>query len=1244
MGSEPIRDVGQASRARRSSALALERSKALVCRNLFREPSELLRIGRYELVGTLGCGGTGTVYEALDPTRDAYVALKTLHGRTATDLYRLKQEFRSLSELAHPNLVALHELSVEGRDAYLTMELVRGRDFVAYVREGLRVGEPIVDEARLREALVQLCEGIQALHGAGKLHRDLKPSNVLVTDEGRVVLLDFGLVHDASERASDADGTPAYMAPEHARGAACASSDWYSFGRMLEESLHGILPLRRGERTSYTRLRSAAHAELAALAGALLHEDPRARPGPRAILAAVRAAHHRASAPRSVRATSEAFVGRERELAALTEAFAESKTRPVFALIRGESGIGKSTLVREFVKTLREQAWVLRGRCYERESVPYKALDSLIDELSCQLLASDHASLLSSADARAALVHMFPVLGRVPALGAPLPSEELHPVELRRRGFAALKALFATLARERPVVLCIDDVQWSDVDSGHLLSALLVDEDAPPLLIVGSDRTDPCLLNPALEELERRAALALSSVPLRELTLGPLSGEEAEELAATLARAEGGAPARLARSSLASLAAESRGNPLFLRELSRAHAQRAQSEQICTQPSLDALLAQRLEPLSDATRVLLELLAIARRPVSTAVVACAAGLDREPHEPVAELRRLRLIHVTRRNECELLEIDHDRIGAAVLARIAPQHRQELHARLARALEAIESVHSTSLVEEYIAAELPAEAARHARHAGDLALAALAFSRAAWLYEQALRLGRWSASERSRLYVDLGRALEHSGRGLDAAEAYLKAVDASEQPLEVAQLQQRAAAHLMYNGCSDRAEALIARSYRAHGLVWPETKLGLLAGIARLSLTLFFPSSPRFSSSKRALHRARAELLAVAGLSLELSDLARNLYNALLAIREAERAGDEVWRARALGARGLLRCWLFLRLGEARGLAELHEAYEHACALDDMSGVADLESQLAVAYFVTGDARKALVWASRWEEHARQLALAPVQLFSMMGLVGVALYSLGELREAERRFGAFAHDSRTHGDTMTMFWIHAHPVHFASLFARDDKRGARVILDQQARLRALHPRFKVLVYTQALCRVECELYWGDACVAERLLCADWAALSQTGHVYFTGTAYAMRARARVAAAALLPEGKRRARLLRDARADLRAHHRRSNRTMRATAGLIAAGAALLVGKRARARAELDAALVVLDAVEAKLVAACARYCQGLLLGAGAGQALMAEASACLREEGVSEPRRWVAWHVPGFRPLMEPFDD
>ena len=246
---------------------------------------------RYEVLRCIGKGGMGLVYEAFDRERQQRVALKTLLNSSPAALYLFKQEFRTLADVHHRNLVQLYELVLgdDGR-VFFTMELVSGTDFLTYVQRAPANGstddttsgpdeEPTrreqwaegseqrlrrarrvsdddalrttpADVDRLRPALCQLVEGVRALHAAGKLHRDIKPSNVRVTPEGRVVLLDFGVATELSrvvdenlQEGGEMVGTARYMAPEQALNEGpTAACDWYSVGVMLYEALVGSPP------------------------------------------------------------------------------------------------------------------------------------------------------------------------------------------------------------------------------------------------------------------------------------------------------------------------------------------------------------------------------------------------------------------------------------------------------------------------------------------------------------------------------------------------------------------------------------------------------------------------------------------------------------------------------------------------------------------------------------------------------------------------------------------------------------------------------------------------------------------------------------------------------------------------------------------------------------------------------------------------------------------------------------------
>ncbi len=201
-----------------------------------------LQLGPYQLVSPLGVGGMGEVWKARDTRLNRTVAIKISQQQFSE---RFEREARSIAALNHPNICALYDVGPD----YLVMEYVDGSP-LSHVR-GIRT---ILDVA------VQIADGLAAAHAAGIVHRDLKPDNVLLTREGRVKILDFGLAKYEAASKTDADltrtasatqpgvvmGTVSYMSPEQARGLPLdARSDQFSFGLMLYELASGKRPFQR---------------------------------------------------------------------------------------------------------------------------------------------------------------------------------------------------------------------------------------------------------------------------------------------------------------------------------------------------------------------------------------------------------------------------------------------------------------------------------------------------------------------------------------------------------------------------------------------------------------------------------------------------------------------------------------------------------------------------------------------------------------------------------------------------------------------------------------------------------------------------------------------------------------------------------------------------------------------------------------------------------------------------------------
>ncbi len=211
------------------------------------------RLGPYEIVAPLGAGGMGEVYRAKDPRLGREVAIKVLPASLAADtdrLHRFEQEARSASALNHPNIVTIYEIGTSGADSYIAMEVVEGSSLRAAMAGGATPTRKLLDIG------AQIADGLAKAHAAGIVHRDLKPENVMVSKDGFVKLLDFGLAKlfiAPTEQTSGAAtfapqetqpgtvlGTVGYMSPEQAAGRSVDfRSDQFALGSILYEMATG---------------------------------------------------------------------------------------------------------------------------------------------------------------------------------------------------------------------------------------------------------------------------------------------------------------------------------------------------------------------------------------------------------------------------------------------------------------------------------------------------------------------------------------------------------------------------------------------------------------------------------------------------------------------------------------------------------------------------------------------------------------------------------------------------------------------------------------------------------------------------------------------------------------------------------------------------------------------------------------------------------------------------------------------
>jgi eukaryotic-like serine/threonine-protein kinase len=824
------------------------------------------RLGDYRLLGELGRGAMGVVYEAVHFQRGNRVALKTLPSVDGAALHRFKREFRALADLHHPNLVGLHTLEADGGQWFFTMDLVEGMTFLESVHPGGRL-----DEERLRSALAQLVMAVMALHGQNIIHRDLKPSNVMVTNDGRVIVLDFGLVleldraGDAGRSNQDITGTPRYMAPEQAAGGKITpASDWYAVGVMLYEALSGKTPfagspfqvVQDKQRLDPPPLSddAAIPADLAALCVRLLARDPQQRPDAFEMARAVASGTMPPSA--SVAHSGQPLVGRDEHLAALNEAFRtlERKREPQAVFISGRSGEGKTALGEHFLTRLREdqRLAVMSGRCYDRESVPFKALDTLIDALAAYLrsLPAEDAALLMPDDL-GALVQVFPVLERVEVVArvADRRPAGLDDQQIRQRAFGALRALLGRLSRRSLIVWFIDDLQWGDADSAEALFAVLRPPQAPTLLFLGSFRSDEMQGSPFLrmwQELQRRHDVHFAD---REVPLAPLSVEECTELVVGLL----GQDSERIRRRAVEFARETRGNPFLLIELVG-----------CFDPGSDSFeplplheaLSRKLGRLPAEAGQLLDVVAVSGQALSLEEASATAGHEQPPMSTLLQMRKERLVRFLGPEDNPLVDTYHDRVRETILGGMAEGCCKVLHARLGEVIERTVGGVSDAQVAALESRERGGDQAKPVSRAYDLAyhFDAAGEKRKAWVYallaaEQARRqfalgvaveqyaVARRNAGEaadpvRWWIAVGCGEALMLLGRYDEGTAELDVAADLTGEPVAKATVEGYQGEIALKRGWAGRSTALCETALRRLGNWVPQSRPGWLWGLMR----------------------------------------------------------------------------------------------------------------------------------------------------------------------------------------------------------------------------------------------------------------------------------------------------------------------------------------------------------------------------------------------------------------------------
>ncbi len=988
-------------------------------------------VPRFEMLSRLGEGGMGVVYEAYDREYDAKVALKVLrfsdHGER---IQKFKQEFRLLQEIRHPNLARFLELMEHDGRWFFTMELVNGTHFLDWIRPGVenedstsnemselpterilveaiqrselvaklsRGKASTLDKERLLDGFVQLARGLLFLHLANKVHRDIKPSNIIVDEDGRVVVLDFGLSSDIGEvQSGEFMGTPVYMAPELTElGVAGSASDWYSVGVMLFEALTGQLPVSGSmeEILKSPAMKVAPAPSLVDpavdemwdfLCTCLMHYDPDKRPGGKEILSLL--GSEQAPSPQGPRELDEqTLVGRAHELAQLHHAYdGLSVQRSSTVFVYGESGVGKSELMGVFGRSIEHEALLLSGQCYQKESVPYKAVDGIVDALALHLRSielSEVTPLLS--DDSSLLVRAFPVLRQVGAFrkAASVDIKHLHPMELRSRVFQALRNLLSRVAKQSPLVLLIDDLQWADQDSLDLLGALLEQPQEPRLMLVASIRT------PADSKLRAQLEQRLEAIvfAIDRIRIGVLDPESAEELATRVCKEQG-----ITNVTPGEIAKEADGHPFFIEVLLRyCYTQGRHGGH-----SLNEALARHIEELSEPDRLLLEVLSLAEKPLPRVVAAQATGQTLEQlRDSVDSLQAEKLVRGDGIRNTDTIALYHSRVRE-VAANLNPHTKKFYYRALATALEDGHSNDLETLARYWTFAEEFSKAAIHYELAADDAVRTTAYKRASRLYREVI--AAQADKPECRLWEKLANTLVSAGRGSDAADAFEEASRLSDSE-RVYTFRQLAAEQLLRCGRIDDGIAAMAPVLESYKQALPKKRGAVLRMFLRERLLLrwksWFPTSNRHGEvDSWRLEQMDTLWGATIGLFNVDQLLALGLHTKHLRLALSSGDAIRISRGYALEAASLAA------IGQPRAEIEklLQKAETLAAQTADKGAIAWVATTKIAASYLQGD----------WLRCRRDIPGCVVQLAATNG--GVA-WELGSLAMIQQSVSVFLGD-------------------------------------------------------------------------------------------------------------------------------------------------------------------------------------------------------------------------------------------
>jgi hypothetical protein len=823
-------------------------------------------------------------------------------------------------------------------------------------------------------------------------------------------------------------------------------------------------------------------------------------------------------------------------------------------------------------------------------------------------------------------LRVFPVLRR--AIESRRGTEVPDPQEVRRRAFAGLRELLARLGDRRPLVLCIDDLQWGDADSAALLTELLQPPDPPVLLFLGCYRSEEPEASPFLRTLVALRKQTEAAVGWRKVAVDPLSADEARDLATRLL-----GTTTVGRTEVETIARESGGNPFFVHELARAAVTGGGT--MGGSLSLERVLSERIQQLPEPARDLLSVIATAVRPIGRELACQLAGPGSGALAALAELRSRRLVRSTGTAGEDGVAPYHDRVREAVVAHLSSEQSRDLHRRLARTLEATGHEDPETLAVYFQGAGDTERAGHYFARAADAAAEALAFDQAARLYRQALELRPIGGDEARLLRTKLGDALANAGRGAQAAEQYI-AASSGTLPDAFVELRCRAAQQYLMSGHVDEGISIATAVLRQIGIGLPATPRQAIVSLVAYRLWLWLRGKgfrERLVGSIAPKELNRIDVTWGFAIGLSAIDPISGAYFQARNLGQALRAGEPYRIARSIALEAIHVATAGTpAAASTRGLLEIADSLAKRTSNWHAAGLVCLGK--GVAAYLQGRWRDGLLHCETGESLFRERCVGTYWESNTAQAFGLycRIY-LGELRELVARCPAVVREAQERGDLYGFANVCSF-VRPLTHMVVGEPQIAFVELDDLFE-KWSKERFHVQHANANYCRAQLHLYQGES--GEALRVATRTVRSMTGsllvrvqHMRFH--TYDIHARASLASCL---DSTSRSVVLHGIEQDASRLEREKRADCQGLARVIRAAVAWQRRDHAAAVQLLGQATEQFETLEMKAHAAATRRRLGQLVGGDQGRELIDAADTWMKSQGIRNPVRMTRVYAPGF---------